>query len=795
MDNICEMESKTTPNHSHDKYYFCKKCRKILCHHCYTYHVEHKNFSFSFDDFKSLVDKLKENITMKIDQETDISEKINIFEDKINNSYPGKEISEMKKCINSAFNKVKGYSYNDDNKNNFLNSLLNIIDSLNTIEKNDKQSFLIFVDNEIEFDKIYKSFAENNPINQFEKFFADCTLFYEDFKKKIKDEYNRFQFNFNKNTIKHINHENNNLLNVKEERYENKKNENIIKNDNQYKINIKNEYFKSNIDLDYDENIIKNEKNSKYNDNVFPKIKNYKKNRIIDDDNLIENNNFILDPYLNLNEKNIISNNNLKSKIENDNQIPIIKKQKIDEEKNKEIPKDNKILNQFNNSEKEIPNKNKILNQHNKPKDIINKNEIINQSKDKEKEILNQNSVLNQPKERRKDNINQNSLLNQSKDKGKDIIKQNSELNQSKDRELEKQNQIKDKSKEKLNQNEILNQSKDIFNSKINDKIPKEIKSQKKLEDYIEKKKSIQQENKIINSKPLKDSKIIFAFIHLNEDNHNFIFIYNNQKKEINCYQVYQENNNIKFPFYRSKGINVNNSYYITGGYERKNEQSNICFKLSYNNDNIIIKEDSKMNFIRASHNILYIPSKNRIVVCSGENDKECEYLDLNNKNNRKWIKFSKLNEYRGNASMFCINERFIYCVGGYNFINQCVSQGYEVLDLDDKNLFWKFYHISDLLNICLMGVVNIDNKNIILVGGESNEKYLNNVYHVILDDNKSKISSVNERKNIIDKEIMFYNSQNFININDKFIGFDCYAKYIEYDNNAKIFNYNTITI
>jgi hypothetical protein len=143
---------------------------------------------------------------------------------------------------------------------------------------------------------------------------------------------------------------------------------------------------------------------------------------------------------------------------------------------------------------------------------------------------------------------------------------------------------------------------------------------------------------------------------------------------------------------------------------------------------------------------------------------------------------------------MFCINERYIYCIGGYNFFNQCMSQGYEVLDLDDKNLFWKFYHISDLLNICLMGIVNLDDKNIILVGGECNKKYLNNVYHVILEDNKSKISSVNERKNIIDKEIMFYNSQNFININNnQFIGFDCYANYIEYDNNAKIFKYDNI--
>ncbi len=774
MDNKCEMESKTTPNHSYDKYYFCKKCRKILCNHCYLYHVEHKNFSFSFDDFISLVDKLKENITMKIAQETDSSEKINIFEDKINNSYPGKEISEMKKCINSAFNKVKGYNNNDENKNNFLSALLNINDCLNTIEKPDKQSFIIFVDNEIEFEKIYKAFSENNPINQFEKFFADCTLFYEEFKKKIKDEYNRFQFNFNKNTYNNINHENNNLLNLKSERYENKRKENIIKN----------EYFNSNYDIDSDENNIKNDKIKKKNDNVFPIINNNKKNKIIDE-NLYEKNNFI-EPFLNLNENKILSSNNSKndfdSKIENEIQIPIVKKQKINEEKNKEISKENKILNQLND----------------KSKEILNQNKILNQSKDSAKGISNQNSILNLGKEKRNDIIKQDSIFNQSKDKIEDIKNKNSILNKSKDREKEKekekeiQNQLKDKLKEKV-LNEKINQPKDILNSKINDKISKEVKTQKTLEQYVDKKKNIQQENQIINHKQQNDYNIIFSYEHLNEDNHNFIFIYNNQTKQISCYQVYQENNNIKFPFLRSKGINIKNSYYITGGYE-KNKQSNTCFQLSYKDDNIIIKEDSKMNFNRASHNIIYIPSKNRIVVSSGENNKECEYLDLNNKNNRRWIKFSKLNEYRGNASMFCINERYIYCIGGYNFFNQCMSQGYEVLDLDDKNLFWKFYHISDLLNICLMGIVNLDDKNIILVGGECNKKYLNNVYHVILEDNKSKISSVNERKNIIDKEIMFYNSQNFININNnQFIGFDCYANYIEYDNNAKIFKYDNI--
>ena len=200
------------------------------------------------------------------------------------------------------------------------------------------------------------------------------------------------------------------------------------------------------------------------------------------------------------------------------------------------------------------------------------------------------------------------------------------------------------------------------------------------------------------------------------------------------------------------------------------------------------------MNMKRASHNIIYIKSKNKVFVCSGEYNNDCEYLDLNNNKNNKWIKLKcKMNEYRANASLFCINDRFIYCVGGFNFELRKYIYGYEVLDLDDKNLKWNYYNISNLNNCCNRGIINIDNKNIIFVGGTFDNNYLNNVYKIEIHEDKNKIKNVMELNNKITNYIMFYNSQNFLKFGTKFLCFDSYAKSIEFDKINEIFTYNNI--
>ena len=682
--NICEIINESTPNHS-DKYFFCKKCKKVICSNCFPDHVEHKFCCFSFNELPILVNRLKEEISNKITQETDCSRDLNIFERKINESYNGNK--EIDYFIKLGFKKLKENLQNDKNEDDFTNFLLNVIDSLNNInlKKVNKNSCFNFTLNEDEYFSKYSILYDNRPMIQFQKFFDEIVNCNIEYKKKINDIYSKFfikdkknekeneieikiesydvnQFNFNNNN-KEKNYKNENDYNNNKKENNNlnkinkKKNNHIFEKDEEFKLINKNS-SKSNF-FEFDENLIRYEKKVDLNDNlIFKKKESKNDNKEFDKKKFSNENNFLGKKQENEKEKEKI--------------IPV-KKFRFDENNSKEIPNKKNI-----NKTKEIP-------------------------------------------------------LDVDNNLDKEIKKTNNE-------------------KQKINN--------------LND------------------------------NSPLKDNTLFFFYFQNNENNNNILFLYNNETKSISCYQVYtQKENNIAFPFKRSKGVNLNNSFLITGGYEEKNNLiCQNCYKLIYKDDNIIIKEESKMNMKRASHNIIYIKSKNKVFVCSGEYNNDCEYLDLNNNKNNKWIKLKcKMNEYRANASLFCINDRFIYCVGGFNFELRKYIYGYEVLDLDDKNLKWNYYNISNLNNCCNRGIINIDNKNIIFVGGTFDNNYLNNVYKIEIHEDKDKIKNVMELSNKITNYIMFYNSQNFLKFGTKFLCFDSYAKSIEFDKINEIFTYNNI--
>ena len=678
--NLCEIIYDSTPNHS-DNYFFCKKCKKVICSNCFPDHIEHKFCSFSFNDLEKLVNKLKEEISNKIIQETDYSRDLNIFERKINERYNGNK--EIDNIIKLGFKNLKENLKNDKNEVQFTNFLLQVIDSLNNINlmninKNSCFNFTVYED---EYISNYSNLYDNRPMVQFQKFFEEINNCNIEYKKKINDIYSKFfHKNLNENEIENkIEYSNQfNLIN----------NNNIKENNNNHKIQL----------------------NQKIKNHKFDNNEEYKLIILNEKDNLTSNSNIFE-----------FNENLIKQK---ESQIKII-------DDNNEV---NKIIN--------FSNENKFLG-----KKVENNNE---------KKLMETEKIVVKK------------------------LKVNEEL-----------------SKVILNKNNINNKN-EIENNTLEIKQKKEIKIQKTLEDYIEKQSLKNEEERKINDNfHLKDNSLFFFYFQLNENNKNIIFLYNNITNSISSYQIYTEkDDNIGFPFKRSKGVNLNNSFLITGGYEERNNLiCQNCYKLIYKDDNLIIKEEKKMNMKRASHNIIYIKSKNKVFVCSGEYNNDCEYLDLNDDNN-KWIKLkNKMNEYRANASLFCINDRYIYCVGGFNFNLRKYIHGYEVFDLDDKNLKWYFYNISNLNNCCNMGIINIDNKNIIFVGGKFNNNYLSSVYKVEINDDDNKIESVIEiNHNNITKDIMFYNSQNFINFGNKFICFDSFAKSIEFDKINGIFTYNNIT-
>ena len=129
--NLCEIINDSTPNHS-DNYFFCKKCKKVICSNCFPDHIEHKFCSFSFNDLEKLVNKLKEEISNKIIQETDYSRDLNIFERKINERYNGNK--EIDNIIKLGFRNLKENLKNDKKEVQFTDFLFQVIDSLNNID-------------------------------------------------------------------------------------------------------------------------------------------------------------------------------------------------------------------------------------------------------------------------------------------------------------------------------------------------------------------------------------------------------------------------------------------------------------------------------------------------------------------------------------------------------------------------------------------------------------------------------------------------------------------------------------
>ena len=88
----------------------------------------------------------------------------------------------------------------------------------------------------------------------------------------------------------------------------------------------------------------------------------------------------------------------------------------------------------------------------------------------------------------------------------------------------------------------------------------------------------------------------------------------------------------------------------------------------------------SPMKESRQNHNIIYLPKRNSVLVCGGQNTKSCEEYNLNqvhfeiesdSYNNGQWISLPTLNQPRANASMFCVNDNYVYCVF-MNSVNAC---------------------------------------------------------------------------------------------------------------------------
>ena len=224
------------------------------------------------------------------------------------------------------------------------------------------------------------------------------------------------------------------------------------------------------------------------------------------------------------------------------------------------------------------------------------------------------------------------------------------------------------------------------------------------------------------------------------------------------------------------------------------------CYKIKY------IKEDKQIKiykisstiFEHQSHSLLYLPKYNSIVLCSGHKQKNCEYLNLDKKEEpNNWKHLFPLRKSRENAIPLLFNEKYIFLIGGYDSEGR-LNEDYDMLNYEvfingKYQNYWKTYELNQkksLLQRKGNGIIYYNN-NIYILGGynlnndefiswkinfteDKDESILNNRG---LNDKKYKIGSIELCDNI-NNNFRFKNKNSNNNLSFCFCGEQRFMKY-----------------
>lgn len=349
------------------------------------------------------------------------------------------------------------------------------------------------------------------------------------------------------------------------------------------------------------------------------------------------------------------------------------------------------------------------------------------------------------------------------------------------------------------NSNTLMNSQNIINNKKI---------KKKKMEDKNSNLNHSEMNHFGFNS---KKNNILFPsyFINLNthsysDDKRNLILadLFNDK---INLHKLNITPNNFQnikdyhksFPFQNCRIININNNTFLIGGIlndeiSKLNHNNEVgiknCFKLIYNKETKEIKifQIPSTIYGHQSHALLFLPKYNTIVVCSGHQQKNCEYLDLkNNGMENKWERLCTLRKVRENAIPLLFNDKYIFLIGGSD-INGNINQDYDVLNFDvfingKYQNYWKTYSIEnnnyELFKQKGSGIIYYNN-NIYILGGFNSKKEFFSWKIIFEEDNE-------DNKSIFIKEEIDKNYK----INS-FKSCDIINKYILKSNNINSFSF-----
>ena len=270
------------------------------------------------------------------------------------------------------------------------------------------------------------------------------------------------------------------------------------------------------------------------------------------------------------------------------------------------------------------------------------------------------------------------------------------------------------------------------------------------------------------------NSDLLISIRNIDEKHPNAVIIYAPQDKQFHQLKITAQNFidgfTPFFPYKFNKFTNIgNNTVIITGGIIDSNI-TNRVYKLRVNKDNngnytAVVNQLKSLKNSRQHHNILYLPKNNRVMVTCGQSLKSSEWLDLSRPES-EWGMLPYTNKVRANATMFLINNSYIYIVGGFSQDEEKYTEGYERLNLNQLSEGWVQFELSNLA-ISTMGVITLEDNVVLLLGGfKGGKKYLNEGMVLTVDKEQYSISKVENKPEMIKKGVIFYCAQQFVKSN-----------------------------
>ena len=276
---------------------------------------------------------------------------------------------------------------------------------------------------------------------------------------------------------------------------------------------------------------------------------------------------------------------------------------------------------------------------------------------------------------------------------------------------------------------------------------------------------------------PYKSELVITLRVSRDKIN-NEVIIYDTKEKQFHQVILTSENFKDKFAIsFPYKFTNIgNNSIIITGGIIDANI-TNTVYKLrvikeSNTKYDIELTQLQSLHNSRQNHNMIFIPKYNSLLVCCGQSLNSTESLDLSLPE-KEWMMLPYTNNPRANATMFLINNTYVYLVGGFSHTDESYIEGYERLNLGKLSEGWVQFDVANLA-ISTMGVLSLDDNVVLLLGGYKGGKtYLDEGMIVTVDRESNTISKVERKAEMIKRGIIFYSSQQFIKSNGYLVNFD----------------------